>query len=270
MRIHQITTVGALALMLGLTACKTQENTVSYFQDIDQKTLYTNSQAQLEQRIAVGNDLIIRVSNVDPQAVAAFNLAPAGFVNVSQINTQEASPYIQTYLVDKEGEINFPVFGRIHVAGMTARELSAEMERRIGEYAPGSIVQVMIDAYTVTLLGEVNAPGNYQYIKDRTTLLDLIATGGDLTIYGDRRNVLLIRETPEGTTYQRFDLTKAETLSDSAFYLQQHDVVYVEPILTRRKTTNYDTMKQYNLSIVSTVVSMVSVIASLAIALLIK
>jgi polysaccharide export outer membrane protein len=116
----------------------------------------------------------------------------------------------------------------------------------------------------------VNNPGNYQFIKDRTTLMDLIATGGDLTIYGDRTNVLLIRETPEGTVYKRFDLTKAETLSAPEYYLQQHDIVYIEPILTRRKTTNYDTMKQYNLSIVSTVVSLVSVIASLAIALLVK
>jgi polysaccharide export outer membrane protein len=264
------TTIGLMALMLSLSACKTEKNTVSYFQDIDQKALYTNvNQNQLEQQIQVGNDLIIRVSNVDPNAVAAFNLPAVSYVNSDEINTQQ-SALIQTYLVDKEGNINFPVFGKIAVAGKTSRELSAEMEQRIAEYAPGSVVQVTIDAYTVSLLGEVNNPGNYQFIKDRTTLMDLIATGGDLTIYGDRTNVLLIRETPEGTVYKRFDLTKAETLSAPEYYLQQHDIVYIEPILTRRKTTNYDTMKQYNLSIVSTVVSLVSVIASLAIALLVK
>lgn len=266
----KFTSIGVLALMLSLSACKTEKNTVSYFQDIDQKTLYTNvNQNQVEQTIQVGNDLIIRVINVDPAAVAVFNLAPVNYVNTSELNMQQTA-MIQTYLVDKEGNITFPVLGKLQVAGLLPRELSELLEKRIGEYAPGTSVQVMIDAYTVSLLGEVNRPGNYQYIKDRTTLMDLIATGGDLTIYGDRTNILLIRETPEGTTYTRFDLTKAETFSQPEFYLQQHDIVYVEPIEVRRKMTRYDTMKQYNLSVVSTVVSLASVVTSLIISMLVK
>jgi polysaccharide export outer membrane protein len=269
MRIN-ITTIGLLALTLGVTGCKTQENKVSYFQDIDQKQLYTNvNQDRVEQTIEVGNDLIIRVFNIDPSAVAAFNLAPVSYVNTSELSMQQTA-MIQTYLVDKEGNITFPVLGKVQVKGLLPRELAVALEKRIGEYAPGTSVQVMIDGYTVSLLGEVNKPGNYQYVKDRTTLVDLIATAGDLTIYGDRTNILLIRETPEGTTYTRFDLTKAETLSQPEFYLQQHDIVYVEPIEVRRKMTHYDTMKQYNLSVVSTVVSFASVITSLIIALLVK
>jgi polysaccharide export outer membrane protein len=256
--------------MLGLTACHTEKNTVSYFQDIDRQALYTNvNQNTFEQQIQVGNDLIIRVSNVDPNAVAAFNMPAFSFVNTEEINTQQ-TPYVQTYLVDNEGNINFPVFGRINVVGKSCRELAKELESRVDAYASGSAVQVMIDGFQVSLLGEVNKPGTYQFIKDRLTLMDLISYGGDLNIYGDRTNVLLVRETPEGTIYKRFDLTKAETLTYPEFYLQQHDIVYVEPILTRRKTTRYDTMKQQNLSIVSTVVSCVSVITSLLIALLVK
>jgi polysaccharide export outer membrane protein len=266
----KITSVGTLILLLGLTACHTEKNTISYFQDIEKQARYTNvNQNTLEQQIQVGNDLIIRVSNVDPSAVAAFNMPAFSFVNGNELNTQQSAS-VQTYLVDRDGNISFPVFGRINVVGKSCRELAADLESRIEAYASGSTVQVIIDGYQVSLLGEVNQPGMFQFIKDRTTLLDLISYGGDLTIYGDRTNVLLIRETPEGTVYKRFDLTKAETLSCPEFYLQQHDIVYVEPILTRRKTADFDTMKQYNLSFVSTVVSCVSVLASLLIALLVK
>lgn len=253
-----------------MTSCKSTQNTVSYFQDIDQSAIYTNpKQGNHEQVIVPGNDLIIRVSNIDLTAVAAFNLPAATFQESADINLQ-SSPLLQTYRVDKDGYIKFPVLGKIYVRNKLPRLVAQELEQKIGDYAPNSQVQVLIDGYHISVLGEVNAPGYYQLNKDRTTLAELIAMCGDLTLYGQRDNILVIRETEEGTKYFRIDLTKAETLSQPEFYLQQNDVVYVEPIRVRRKMAKYDTMKQYNLSLTSTIVSLVSVIASLGIALLIK
>ena len=144
----------------------------------------------------------------------ASYLAP-GETNVT------STPVLHTYLVNSRGEIDFPVLGKIQVANMTRSELTDMMTEKISAYVKSPIVTIQIRNFKVSVLGEVNKPGTVNVPNERLSVLDALGMAGDLTIYGNRTNVLLIRDNNGKKEYHRFDLTSAETLTSPFYYLRQ-------------------------------------------------
>ena len=261
--------IPAFSLLI-LMSCKTTTNTITYFQDLDnQMPAVIEQSVNYTPRIAPDDQLSITVSGTDPNAVAAFNMPLASYLAPGETNVT-STPVLHTYLVNSRGEIDFPVLGKIQVANMTRSELTDMMTEKISAYVKSPIVTIQIRNFKVSVLGEVNKPGTVNVPNERLSVLDALGMAGDLTIYGNRTNVLLIRDNNGKKEYHRFDLTSAETLSSPFYYLRQNDVLYVEPNKARKGNAKYSQNEQFNVSLASTIISALSVLASLGIALLVK
>jgi len=263
------TLIFAFTIIL-LTSCKTTTNTITYFQDLDnQSTAVTGKAVNYTPRIAPDDQLSITVSGMDPNAVAAFNIPLASYLAPGETHVT-STPVLHTYLVNSHGEIDFPVLGKLQIADMTRSELIDMMTEKISAYVKSPIVTIQIRNFKVSVLGEVNKPGTVNVPNERLSILDALGMAGDLTIYGNRTNILLIRDNNGEKEYHRFDLTSAETLTSPYYYLQQNDVLYVEPNKARKGNAKYSQSGQFNVSLASTIISALSVLASLGIALLVK
>lgn len=174
------------------------------------------------------NDVLgITVSSSNMESVQDFNKYPAVNPFGTSNNNQTAQP--QGYLVDDAGEIKFPVIGMIKAAGLKRAELENKIAKKIAIYSKDALVDVRILNYKITILGEVNAPGTYNVNDERVTIFQAISLAGDLTITGQRQNVLLLRDVDGMQESYRLDLTSADLLSSPHYYLQQNDVLYIEP-----------------------------------------
>lgn len=253
-----------------LTSCKTTDNTITYFQDLDsQPGSLTEQPVNYAPRIAPDDQLSITVSGTDPNAVAAFNMPLVNYLEPGELR-MTSTPMLHTYLVSSSGDINFPVLGKLQVAGMTRSELTDIITEKVSTYVKSPIITIQIRNFKVSVLGEVNRPGTIDVPNERLSVLDALGMAGDLTIYGNRSNVLLIRDCNGKKEYHRFDLTSAEMLTSPYYYLQQNDVLYVEPNKARKGNAKYSQSGQFNVSLASTIISALSVLASLGIALLVK
>lgn len=248
-------------------ACTSSRDSITYFQDIESIPAEAWDQTfDAAPRLQPDDELTILVTAVDQATVAAFNKTVYSPLQAGD-RSMTTQPNIQTYLVDTRGDIIFPVLGKLHVQGLTTLELRDLLQERIHAYAADAMVSVTMASFAIPVMGEVLSPGVSHFSGNRATVLEAISTRGDLTIYGDRRNVLLIRETNGHKEYHRIDLTSADFINSPYYYLKQDDVIYVSPNNARRGSSRYNSMKQQNLSMISTVVSVVSVLSSLIIAI---
>lgn len=255
-----------------LPACKStkQDQRLPYFENIgtaESGTLPASGDYMI--KIIPDDELIITVSSLVPEATAAYNVPLANPAARLSIKTTQTAQQ-QTYIVDSKGEINFPVLGKIKVQGKTTEEIQAMLEKEISKEVNEPYVRVQLVNFKVNVLGEVKAPGMIEVETKRFSILDALAKAGDLTEFGLRDKVLVIREENGQKTYHRLNLNDAATLSSPYFYLQQNDVVYVEPNKIKQDNSKYNQNNAYKLSVISTVVSACSVVASLIIALAIK
>lgn len=220
----------AIVSVLFLGSCAGSKK-VAYFQNIDTLNL-ARVQEMYDARIMPKDMLTITVSTTDPQAAMPFNLTVGGSVSSSG---QMASGYgsLQGYLVENDGTIQFPVIGKVKVAGMTKSQCQDLLKQKILPYmaqTENPVVTVRMSSYRVTVLGEVAHPGVIPVSTEKISILEAIAQAGDLTIYGKRDNVLLIREDANGRKSQhRLNLNDANVINSPYFYLQQNDLLYVEP-----------------------------------------
>jgi polysaccharide export outer membrane protein len=169
------------------------------------------------------NDIVsIYVSTFDLEAVKPFNLFIEGTANSVQ-------PQLVDYLIDVEGNIDYPVLGKIKLLGLTVQEAQELFKEKLALYLKDPIINIRILNFRISVLGEVNRPGRYQVSGERITILEAIALAGDLNIKGHRENILVIRDFNGIKTYNRIDLTSKELFNSPAYYLTQNDVVYVEP-----------------------------------------
>lgn len=261
----------AMAGGLVLTSCSTAKD-VSYFQNIDEQLLHNQqltTAVSYEPIIGVDDRLSITVSALDPNGAAPFNLPVTTYLQPGDQQLAVA-PSLQTFLVGSDGHIDYPILGRMKVEGLTKLQLIDQLQSRIAEYVKNPLVNIELMNFRVSVLGEVNRPGAVQVLNDRITILDAIGMAGDLTIHGERKNVLLVREINGKREFYRFDLTSSDLFASPYYYLRQNDVVYVEPNRPRQKNSRFSQTDQFNLSLVSVIVSGASVIASLMIALLLK
>lgn len=206
--------------LLFLSSCASKKDVV-YFQNTgNYETLVSKNSFAPKFKI---DDLIsIHVSTLNIEASAPFNLfrgAAEGGIRPEQVD----------YLIDKEGEIDFPVIGKIKILGLSSEELRVLLREKLGDYLKNPIINIRLKNFTVTILGEVNRPGTYPVSGERITILEAIGFASDLTVKGVRENVMVIRDFDGTKIYTRIDLTKKEAMSSPVFYLTQNDVVYVEP-----------------------------------------
>lgn len=260
------TAIYALILLM-LCSCSSSRDNVTYFQDIFAlpDSVWNNQHTEVV-RIHKNDELSIVVNAIDQIAAASFNKTVFSKQTSSDTNLNTI-PSIQTYRVNQRGEIDFPVLGTIQVVNKTTLELQDELVNRIKEYIKDPIVTVSILKFSVTVLGEVALPGMCIFEGNRATLLDAIGNRGDLTIYGQRNNILLIRENEGKREIHKIDLTSADFIRSPYYYVQQNDIIYVLPNKSKKDSSKYNNLKSYNISLVGTIVSCVSVLASLAIAI---
>lgn len=226
-----------LSIIIGIglltASCSTPKN-ITYMQGFDNEQV----QAIREQsRITVQPDdkLSIVVSSKDPALAEVFNLAIAQYkIGYSNQNNQNTS----AFTVNPDGNINYPILGKIHVAGMNRHEVSEVIQDALikGNLLKDPVVTVEFLNATVSVLGDVAKPGEYQIDKDNLTILQALSKAGDLNITGMREHVLVVREENGKDRAYRLDLTDTRSLMQSpAYYLQQNDVVYVEPNDTKKR-----------------------------------
>ena len=247
-------------LILLLSSCSTKEKIV-YLSGINQETA-TNINNEFQNyyplHITQGDVLLISVSALDPEAVAVFNLPLISYTTPGTLTVNQ-SPSLQYYLVERDGTINFPVVGRIKLEGLTTEDATRVVAAEVEKYVNNPVVFLRFLNYQITVLGEVNGPGRFNLNSQRVSILDAIGLAGDLTIFGLRENVLVVRESNGKLEFGRIDLTSPTLFSSPYYYLQQNDMVYIEPNPNRVVAS-----KNINLymSIFSTITTLSSVVFS--------
>lgn len=259
-------------LAFALSSCKSSKEML-YFPELAKEGNITqvipDSIKEYESPIVPDDMLSITVSALDPNAVAIFNLPTQSFLapGETQLIT---TPTMQTFLVDNEGYIDYPVIGKVKLGGLTRTEATELLKEKISHYINDPIVTLQCTNAKITILGEVAKPGSYKLTSERLTILDALGKASDMTIYGNHTNVLLIREVNGERTFNRIDLSQPDVFTSPYYYLQRNDVIYVEPNDARQGYAGYSQDKQYTVSIVSAITSAASVIVSLCIALFLK
>ena len=192
-----------------------------YFQDASSYETIVSDNSH-NNKFKIDDVISINVSTLDPQASMPFNLfkgAEEGGFRPEQLD----------YIIDKNGEIDFPVLGAVKVVGLSPEETKQMLTEKLESYLKSPIINIRLKNFTVSVLGEVNRPGTYPVNGEQITVLEAIGLAGDLTIKGKRDNVMIIRDFNGTKVYTRIDLTRKESLNSPVYYLTQNDVVYIEP-----------------------------------------
>uniref|UniRef100_UPI000590DBF1 polysaccharide biosynthesis/export family protein n=1 Tax=Psychroserpens mesophilus TaxID=325473 RepID=UPI000590DBF1 len=165
----------------------------------------------------------------------------------------------QTYLIDPDGNIEFPILGTIKLGGLTRVEATDMLKTRIGEYVKEFIVNIRLINFTITVLGEVNRPGTYTVQNERISMTQALGLAGDLTIFGKRDNIFLIREIDGKKKYAKFDLRSINVVNSQTYYLTQNDVIYVEPNNAKIKSSSYNPNTGVLISAISTLATITAI-----------
>ena len=247
MRISQISFL--LVALFFLTACGSKKD-ILYFQDINEipAAAYVYDQANYQIRIMPSDNLLITVSALNPEHVDVFNTI--------QLNRgSSANLELQGHLVDENGDINFPGIGKLHVAGLTKQEAIDMIQNKISVLVKNTTVNIRFLNYRISVLGEVNRPGVHHVSEERISILEALAMAGDMTIYGNRHDVILCRVENGEKKFHHIDMTSSALFFSENYYLQQNDILYVKQNSAKvRSSTNFNS----NMSIVSIAVSLVS------------
>ena len=252
-----------MMLLLSLFSCSSQQK-IAYLQDVYGDTKQSPEELY-DARIKPKDLLTITVNTFDKEASLPFNLVyPTGSANVVNGTSNETA--IQKYLVDNEGYIDFPVLGKIKVADLTKNEVESSIKEKLKPYLKETpVVIVRMVNYKISVIGEVNRPNTYTITNEKVNVLEALALAGDLTIYGKRDNVKLMRESSDGKRVViTLDLTDKNLINSPYFYLQQNDVLYVEPNKTKMRNSRYSALTGQVLSGVSVLVSVVSLVVTLS------
>jgi len=253
-------------LIIGIAAvvvssCGTTKQ-VAYIQNSDEVNL-AQSEYLYDARIMPKDQLTITVSTTNDEAAAPFNMTVATAYTVGQ-RSSYSQAMLQMYLVDNEGMISFPIIGEIKVGGLTKSEAEQMIEEKIRPYmaeTENPIVTVRMSSYSISVLGEVTRPGSYQVSREKINILEALAQAGDLTIYGVRDKVKLIREDATGKKeIHTLNLNDANIINSPYYYLQQNDIVYVEPNKVKAQNSSVGSMTTLWLSGTSILISLTSLL----------
>ncbi|MDR1556952.1 MAG: polysaccharide biosynthesis/export family protein [Tannerellaceae bacterium] len=266
----KIKLLSAIWLICLLTSCGTPRD-VLYFQGVDSltKEQLTQMNQNYSSSICPGDLLTITVTAWDPTVATPFN--PPAWAYPLQGETEISSAtQLHTYLVDNEGYITFPVIGKVKADGLSKQELANYLQKEISLYLKDALVSIQIVNYKVVIMGEISRPGAITVRNDRITILDAIGQSGDLTINANRKNILVIRNNNGEVEFGRVDITNPAIFASPYFYLKQNDLVYIEPNKPKQRNYNVTQSQTFTISIVSTLLTTVSVITTVLVAVLKK
>lgn len=243
MRIRNILTMMTSVLLLA--SCSSSKKVV-YFQDLEPGQTEIPVAKEKEITVRPEDKITIIVNTRDPQLTNLFNL-PVAHNSLGSSNTSSGSGQVTPYTVDALGEIDFPILGKLYVAGKTRSEIAEYVKSELvsKDLVKDPVVTVDFVNLFISVLGEVKEPGRHNIDRGKVTILDAISMAGDLTIQGNRKNVLVLREEKGVQKSYTVDLCSAESIySSPVYYLQQNDVVYVEPNgkRSRESTINGNTV----------------------------
>lgn len=239
---------------------------VPYMQDIETVNNSTQNLTLYDARIMPKDLLSITVNTTDPKAASPFNLTVQTPINAALTNINSTTaPSLQQYLVNNEGEIDFPVIGRLKVGGLTKNEAEDLIREQLKPYLKETpIVTVRMANYKIAVLGEVARPGSFTVSNEKVNVLEALAMAGDMTVYGLRTNVKLIREDADGKrSIHELDLTKSDLVLSPYYYLKQNDILYVTPNQTKARSSDIGTTTTTWISATSIMVSIASLIVNI-------
>ena len=254
---------------LSLAACSSHRTTLPYFTDISDVKAGVLEQVEYNTTIRPDDELLITVLSSIPEATAAYNLPLSNPATRSDMLIA-TTPKQQTYIVSSKGDITMPLLGPVHVAGLTTEQLQQQLTERIQADVKDAVVRVELVNFQIVVAGEVSRPSTVNVHRNRFSILDALSAAGDLTQYGERSNILLIRENDGKREFIHLDLNSSDLLTSPYFYVKQNDYIYVEPNDIRQANSRYNQDNAFKLQVISTIVSASSVIASLIIALTVK
>lgn len=255
-----------LLSLLIMSSCASVKD-IAYFQKLNNTSnvpmLQKNSAGFYDARIKPKDLLTITVVSSEPEASAMYNLVVPQIGGSSNQPNLTTVPTLQTYMVNIDGTIDFPVFGKLKVAGLTRNELELLLHRKLAPAfsKESPIITIRITNYSVNILGEVLRPGKYETNNDRLTIFEGLALAGDLTIFGRRNSVKVLRENIDGAKeFISLDLNDKNIIYSPAYYLEQNDVVYVEPNNSRSRSSHFGTAETFSISTISITLTLINLI----------
>lgn len=262
----------SLVLVALLSSCNSYKKVV-YAQDAGTSVNYSDSLvSSIPDPFFKAGDLVtITVNANTPEAAMPFNLPlipSAETMNSYTIGSSSmgGGGSLQNYLIDTNGNISFPIIGQIHALGMTKTALANYIKAKIYPFyiKEEPIISVRFANYKVSVLGEVGHPGSFDIRNEKINIFEAIAQAGDLTIFGRRDNILLIRENVYGKRESlRIDLRDSRLINSPYFYLQQNDVLYVQPNNPKSRSSALSTAETLSISVVGTLISLTSLVVNL-------
>lgn len=202
-----------------LSSCITTEDVV-YFQDTEEPILDTIPQSVVGDPVIQHNDML-------DVHVASINMEASSFFNPSTSDATAPGTNMTNYLVDSNGEIEMPLIGRVKVAGLTTKQTSDTLRHYLQKYLESPTVRVYLESFKVTILGEVKLPGVYYIRNEKVSLPEALGMAGDMTIYGNRKGVQVIRELGEKRVFINTDMTTRDVFNSDGYNLRPNDIVYI-------------------------------------------
>ncbi|WP_306622053.1 polysaccharide biosynthesis/export family protein [Chryseobacterium ginsenosidimutans] len=214
--------------------------------------------------IQEGDVLLILVSALDEAAVKPFNLNTANKVGSEM--TTGVNQYVQPseYMVNEEGNINFPVLGNVYARGMTQLQLKQDLESRLKRYLTDPLVTITLKNFNISVLGEVKVPGQKESLSQKVNVFQALGLAGDLTDFGDRTHVKLIRTGEDGTDQVvNIDLSRSDIVSSPYYYMKQNDVLYVQPDKNKQIQANTNPNRALTFQIIGAAISAATLVIAL-------
>ena len=224
-----------------MTSCVSQDK-ILYLQheqilnDSTGMSIVYQNERTFDYKVQPGDNLFIRVASVDENFAKLFTGANQAMAATSSTQYSSGNPaiYLNAYTVSDDGNIEFPFAGKVFVKDLTVDEIQAKIQEIIGEYLKETTVYVKLGVFNLTVLGEVNRPGQYQVYQSDINIFQAIAMAGNATDYANKKNIKIIHQTPDGSQIERINLNDADVLSSPNYYLKPNDVIYVEPLKIKR------------------------------------
>lgn len=252
-----IRSIFVLLMVLTFASCSSTKY-VPYFQDINQKSAAINDVSSFnEPRIQADDILSIAIFTTDPNSSLLINQL-AGQASIISALNQTPPQATNGILVDKDGNVDLPVLGKIKVEQLTTYQAKELILQKASVIYQKPSVQVRFSNFKITVLGEVSKPATYVIPNEKVSVLDALGLAGDLTIFGRRENVLLVRENGGKKEYARLDLNSSTLFSSPYFYLKQNDVLYVEP--NKGKAASLNQARTQTIAIIGSALSVLVVI----------
>lgn len=260
--------ISFLSMLFILSGCQSYKK-VPYLQDIRQADAATGvATASLYDARIMPKDLLTIVVSCpeEPELAEPFNLTVSSSASNSANKATTTQPVLQQYLVDNAGNVDFPVLGVLHLGGLTKSEAEQLIREKLSpQFQQMPIVTVRMVNYKISVIGEVAKPGTFTISNEKVNVLEALAMAGDMTIYGLRNNVKLIREDSEGRRdILSLNLNDQDLLNSPYYYLQQNDILYITPNKTKAKTADINTSTTIWFSVVGSLVSLATLIIAIA------